>query len=936
MRRIISILLLSCISTLCFGQHPKVRNFDKSTYNAGTQTWCIMQDEGGNMTFANSGILEYDGTEWSITQTVNHTGVRSLYYDQETDRMYYGAANEIGYVHIDSDYHKRYTVMDKDSGVTMEDIWAIHKIGDSFWLRENTQMYRLDSQEIKQYGFKDKISCSAYIDDDFLIFVNNHGVYILNSDKEFTQLGGTESLKSMRVISILPFEGSAMFVCEDGRLFIYKNGALTEIRNSRISETTQATVYCAQTDGRNIALGTVTDGVFILDMKTGRSLHLNTDTGLQNNTVLSMYFDREGNLWLGLDKGIDLVQLSSAEYSLWGNPDKFGAGYASENHDGELWLGTNQGLYHAQIDDSGRIPSDDSFKTVEQAKGQVWDLMVYDDILFCCHDKGVYMIKDGKCSHIDMNGAWKLERLKDWPQYLLGSSYDRMFLLKKSAGRWAFDCWVEGFDDATKAFEEDTDGTIWFSHWIKGLFKLTLDMKTKSISRAEFMSRNNGFPEDWSNIPIQVNNKVIFTTARGFYTYDSYSDRAYPLETMNSLFNTPPQGASAYVTPYGYSYFASSSIQAVTYKDDQGNEVMDSLSLKSLATKRLLGFENIRCLSENQIMVNTDEGFSIVNIDRLKEGAEKPIPAVYIKSIDSETDDALYSSTCPQEDSTVTLRLPFSRNSIKVKAACPVYESGNGMEFSFMLENYDRQWSQFSTNSRKEYTQLPHGEYILRVRAMDNLHSSIRESAINLVIAAPWYYSKLAIIIYILTGIVLGWSIYRLMYMYSLKRARLMSMKKEEELRKKQLKLDLEHKAQDLAESTMNVIRKNEILLEIDSELEQVAENMAEDRNTSLKILGKIRHQIRENIQHDDSWKKFEENFDVVYDDYLKRLSLKYPHLTVADKKMCAYLKMDLCSKEIAPLLNITLRSVEMTRYRLRKKLGLSREDNLTEFLQKF
>ena len=151
-----------------------------------------------------------------------------------------------------------------------------------------------------------------------------------------------------------------------------------------------------------------------------------------------------------------------------------------------------------------------------------------------------------------------------------------------------------------------------------------------------------------------------------------------------------------------------------------------------------------------------------------------------------------------------------------------------------------------------------------------------------------------------------------------------------------QMKLDLDHKAQDLAASTMNVIRKNETLLSIDKNLAKVIEYMAEDRNKSLKILGKIRSEIKENIQHDDIWQQFEGNFDIVYNELLKRLGERFPNLTVSDKKMCAYLKMDLSSKEIAPLLNMTVRSIEMTRYRLRKKLGLRREESLTEFLQNF
>ena len=168
------------------------------------------------------------------------------------------------------------------------------------------------------------------------------------------------------------------------------------------------------------------------------------------------------------------------------------------------------------------------------------------------------------------------------------------------------------------------------------------------------------------------------------------------------------------------------------------------------------------------------------------------------------------------------------------------------------------------------------------------------------------------------------------------RRARAEQEEKEKIMQEKQVRMELEHKAQDLAASTMNLIRKNEILLEINNKLAKATDHIVDDRNKSLKIISNIQSEIKENIQHDDDWKKFEKNFDVVYEDFLKRLSTNYPKLTVSDKKMCAYLKMGLSSKEIAPLLDITLRSVEMNRYRLRKKLGLEREENLADFLQKF
>lgn len=875
-------------------QHPTVKNFDKETYKAGAQTWHIQQDESGNMAFANSGILEYDGTEWGLTWTGNRTTVRSLMYDQESGRLYFGAANEFGFLNIDNENHKKYVIFTEGVNHAMEDIWAIHKISNHLWLRESNNMYRYDFKELKQICFPDKISCSAELEGRLLIFVNNNGVFSLEGEDNFMKVPGTEALDGKRVVSILPYKGNVMFVCSDGVIFLFRQGILKEYDSGCRKELAAATVYCSTINQHYLALGTVSDGVYIQDITSGEVMHLNTYSGLQNNTVLSLYFDRDDNLWLGLDKGIDLIFLNSAEYSVFGNPDRFGAGYASVVHDGNIWLGTNQGLYRAPYTEGGAIPKDDEFVNIDSVKGQVWSLLAYDGTLFCCHDRGIYIIKDRKCRHIPLNGAWKLERLREWPGFLLGSSYDRLFLLKKNGNRWEFDAWISGFEDASKAFEEDSDGTIWFSHWIKGLFKLSLDMNTKSITHTQFMSRNNGFPEDWSNIPVEIDNDVIFRTARGYYRYDKYSDKAHPIERT---------------------------------------DILESPALKSLAAKRMQGFDDIRNLTDEEILVNTEDGFSIVRTGKLDEILERRLPQVYIKEIMS--DAVLYNSMSASRDSSSMLELPYGSNTLMVRAACPDYD-GINLEFSFMLEGYDKQWSQFSQSNRKEYTGLPHGEYVLRVRARDDIHSNMTETAIPITICAPWYYSTMAIVIYIIILIMMIASIYRLMYRYSIKRARHISMKKEEELRKKQMRLDLEHKAQDLAASTMNVIRKNEILLDIDAKLEKVVENMADDRNRSLKIVGKIRHQIRENIQHDDVWKKFEKNFDIVYDDFLKRLGEKYPQLTMSDKKMCAYLKMELSSKEIAPLMNITVRSVEMTRYRLRKKLGLCREDNLTEFLQKF
>ena len=157
-------------------------------------------------------------------------------------------------------------------------------------------------------------------------------------------------------------------------------------------------------------------------------------------------------------------------------------------------------------------------------------------------------------------------------------------------------------------------------------------------------------------------------------------------------------------------------------------------------------------------------------------------------------------------------------------------------------------------------------------------------------------------------------------------------------MRQAQIRKDLERKADDLAASTMNLQRKNELFQQISSKLDDAIE-LAKRGDSSEKCVRRLREiseLIRENIVHDNDWQKFQDNFDLVYDDFLRRLGEQFPALSQNDKRICAYLRMGLSSKDIAPLLGMTVRSVEMTRYRIRQKLGFSREDNLTDFLQRY
>lgn len=151
-------------------------------------------------------------------------------------------------------------------------------------------------------------------------------------------------------------------------------------------------------------------------------------------------------------------------------------------------------------------------------------------------------------------------------------------------------------------------------------------------------------------------------------------------------------------------------------------------------------------------------------------------------------------------------------------------------------------------------------------------------------------------------------------------------------LKNEHLELEIKHKSQELANIAINLARKNELLSSIKQDLGKL-KNSTEPSSHQRQLL-RLNNKINEGIQQDDSLTKFEEYFDTVHNNFIQCLSDKYPTLSINEKRMCAFIKMELSSKEMAPLLNMSVRGVETIRYRLRKKFDLSRDENLICFLK--
>jgi DNA-binding CsgD family transcriptional regulator len=291
--------------------------------------------------------------------------------------------------------------------------------------------------------------------------------------------------------------------------------------------------------------------------------------------------------------------------------------------------------------------------------------------------------------------------------------------------------------------------------------------------------------------------------------------------------------------------------------------------------------------------------------------------------------------------------ISHSWNSFHFEFASPVYGQQANIEYAYMLENFDDSWSAFSQKTEKEYTNLPAGNYIFKVKARNNLGNESALAVYSFTVLPPWYQTKIAYGIYILLFIIANYLLYRFLkqkfrgqqqrYEEEQKRMQYLHQLELEKtdkelvkLRNEKLEAEIQHKNTELASVAMHLVQKGELIGKIKDQMVKLKKQSGHEKDEDLR---KIIRSISEEDQIDKQWEQFTMHFDNVHSAFLAELKNRYPNLSGNELKLCAYLRMNLSTKEIAQLMNISPRGVEISRYRLRKKLQIATEVNLFEFL---
>ncbi|MDA8559028.1 hypothetical protein N9K87_04320, partial [Flavobacteriaceae bacterium] len=903
---------------------PPIQSYTPQEYSAANQNWKISETSKNEILFANSeALLLFNGTSWNKYSSPNGSIVRSV--KNIDDKIYIGSHSDFGFFQKSNNGVLVYTSLVEKLNLIIEEdeeFWNILLLDNWIIFQSISRLIFIDknNNDVKYLKLKGIINNSFSIDKQIYIALNTGLFKLVNGQSELVI--DSNQLPS-QIVNIFNSENGLLILTSKHGFYLEKSpGVLIRVNSSLDSLNDGFSIFSAiQLQDSSYALGSVGQGLFLLDSDLKSLKKIDKSRGLANNTVLSLYEDTKNNIWLGLDNGITVIN-NDSPFSIYSDSDGvLGTIYATKLFNKILYVGTNQGLFFKKYN------TDEPFRLIKETSGQVWSLIEIDNTLFCGHNNGTFIVLNGSVKKIsNTNGSWTFRKISDDSSDVLEGSYYGLKILSKVNEQWIVKNNITGFDISSRFFEISNNGKIIVSHGYKGVYKLSVNSDFTNIIDYELDS----IALKGGNTSLaKFDNNIYYNYDKGMLKYNSLSND-FSKDTLLSNLSSKDLLYGIIRNDFdGKLWLFSENNIHYVYKDlVSGNKKVSSIV--STNQLRRTVFENISKIDESNYVIGTNNGYITLDLDKYKLLP----PKVNISKIESYELNQNPISVNNEE----FIQFESSFNNLRFHTNVSNYQKFQPITFEYLLEGYLPEWVSVKESPFIEFNNLKPGDYEFRVRARVGDFYSSNVDSISFSVESPWYFSNFMIANYFLVFAIVFFLFNRSYEKYYREKEQKIIRTNQNkleliEIEKKQalmavenikLQNDIESKNRELAVSTMSMIKKNQFLSKIKSDLKK--------SESGDKIFSVIK-MIDRNLNNKDDWKFFEEAFNNADKDFLKKVKSTHPSLTNNDLRLCAYLRLNLSSKDIAPLLNISLSSVEIKRYRLRKKMQLTHNEGLTDHL---
>jgi len=888
---------------------PFVANYNKSNYQGDNQIWNVVQGKDNAMYFANNHyLLRYDGVMWEKYTLPNKTIIRSIMI--EGDKIYSGSYKEFGYwyrkegkMHYVSITKKLRLFDEKDN----EEIWKIFRFNGAIYFQSFNDVFIYKGKHIQKINFPFLISYCFVVDQNLYVASVEKGVFKMNAAK-IANPKGWNVLKKCVVHAIEKYQNKTyVFTQKKGIFIVEKNGGLRPWNNALNEILKDATINVARFIKNNkLVIGTGNRGVFIYDFKTDTFKNIDRNNVLMNNSILSIGLDKENDLWLGLDNGIAHVEVNSPVSIFYDNSGILGSVYSVATTSKGYLIASNHGIFEYDLG---------KFKMLPNTQGQAWNITKFDNKYIIGHNDGTFCYDNGSLIKTNnVSGGWNLSK-SSINNTCFQSTYSGI-LVYDDISKLSEHKTIKDISKPIKYVAQNKKNEIFAADNYRGLYRVLYndDYQTKKV---ENITQQSKIENDFGVKIFEFRKEILFLINNSWYTYNSITNK---LEE-NELFNTNFKDITD-VVAIDEDHFMVLQDGILYHIYARGNKFIWNIIQEKYYKGKLIN-DNLRIFkTQNHYLLNLDDGFISLQLKyENKQNADVKI-------------EAFNNEVLLPDDSKIKYN-----TELKINVISGIYGASKPNLF-------------YKINKNKDFIPISDGLIVLN-NLSSGYHSIIvykhdganydKVSGFDFKVAQPWYFSVWMILLYLLLiGAVLffyyKWNKLRYMQKLKLQAEELkhqreileMELKAENELNiqeyeKHILELELQTKSSEVAGKSLSIAKQSEMIENIQSILDS-----EKDFN---KLKSEIKKAIKINEVNKHEWEIFETNLNQIHNEFIINLSKKFPNLTPKDIKLCVYLKMNLSSKEIAPLMNISFRGVELHRYRLRKKLNLSQEENLSKFL---
>ena len=924
---------------------PEIKNYKSFDYMGAAQNWGVDQDANGNIYFANNdGLVQFDGASWHRYTTANQTLIRSLKIDG-SGKIFVGGYNEFGYFKANSKgklvYNAISKLVNRKLIKNFDFIWKVHLIGDEAIFQSFSGAFMYKNNKLKFIKAPDRFQFSFTVNNKIFFQDVSNGILEYKNGK-LVQLKGTTVLNKVEVWGIVPLsENKMLFITLDKGIYIY-NGRTVISWNTAASAFVQknSSLGGMLLENKFIVLNTVLDGIIICDFDGKILHHINQKGGLQNNTVLSSFVDNGNNLWLGLDNGIAYVNRNSPLIYIGYN--SLSTVYATCIRGRFFYVATNQGLFYRTWNGTNQ---ENNFTLVAGTTGQTWNIQEFDNMLLCSHNNGAFLISDGKVIKVvDKKGYYGFKRIPNHPEYLVGATYSGFTVFEKNKSAWNLKNSIKGFYSAVNSFEIDKE-EIWLKE-DNSIVRLHLDKDLKNVNLIKKYNKLSKSVNGIGSIQ-KLKNNIYFQTNNQFYTFSPEQDLFFKDQKMSNIFKDIPKIGYAQEDHFGNIWYFYNKFIGVLTKVSDEKYKNTTYPFSTLTGNLVNNFLSINTINSENVLIGLKEGLVLYN-SKYKNVIQKK-PKVFIRSFSFPGDTLLFGNG---PDKMKNVKLPYASNQVKFSFSSPSYDKLQDLKYSYKLDGFDKQWSNWTISTIKEYTYLKEGNYKIKVKALNNNGVQSSEAFVEFSIAPPWYRHSLAYFVYLILFVISLFLIkrridakirkdrynqtikQRSIYLEKESKIRLeqYNLEKEiERLKREKLKTALLAKDKELVNNTMQVVKNNKTLSTIINKLNDF--NVEALDEATKRQYTKLQKSISKELQTDKSWEELEKHIKNVHFDFLKRLKDKYPSITRGEMDLATFLLMNMSTKEISGIMNISLGGVDLARYRLRRRLKLDNKENLAGFL---